>query len=147
MVDSATQFEVKGKIKPIPPRSEDSLFLKVIAKGNANFYFTIDRNKIKHFFFKKGDAAIEELHSYTYLYKEEGVNKGIYVSGGTRAVYDKRYKQQLLPAFKDCQSVFEDFADANVNFNKNALNRWFVKYNACPPSAEHGDEKLSGVSK
>jgi hypothetical protein len=139
LVDSANQFQVKGKNKPQPARIEDALFLKLIEKGRMNLYYGTDQRGMNHFFFvSKAGEELEELHSTTYLYKEEGVNRGIYVSGSTRAVYDRKFRQQLLSRFKDCPEVFQKFADASVNLTRSSLKKWIAKYNDCVRAGSAG---------
>ncbi|MBS1657263.1 MAG: hypothetical protein JST18_04105 [Bacteroidetes bacterium] len=138
LVDSANQFQVQGKNKPAPARIEDALFLKLIEKGRINFYYCTDQRGMNHFFVSKAGEEPEELHSATYLYKEEGVNRGIYVSGSTRAVYDRKFRQQLLSRFKDCPEVFQKFADASVNLTRSSLKKWIAKYNDCTRTGSAG---------
>ena len=146
-VDSTHAIDIFGKERKQPVLSADALFLMPLVKGKLNLYYSIDKNKIPHFFYCKEGNTPEELHHYQFIYHEEGVSRGIYVTQGSHMVDSKIYKQQMLSAFSDCESVFKTLATANIKFTKKDLRKWFEKYNSCAGASERTSESSNGVNK
>ncbi len=91
---------------------EQEVFLKVLVEGKASLYSYND-----NYFYSNDDSEIEQL-----IFKE-------YVNNEDKIAEFNRYKQQLWSDLK-CESINMGTIE-NVDFNKNELVRFFVKYNEC----------------
>lgn len=94
-----------------------SVFLKEVLTGSARLYQYTD-GEINQFFFKKNNDQIENL-----VYEK-------YVSEDDNKIYkDESYKSQLSEKL-NCNGL----SSKQVNYNKNSLISYFVKYNQCADS-------------
>lgn len=97
---------------------EEQLFLKVLVEGNANLYYYED-GSLNRFFFKTDTSNIKQL-IYKYYRAPEDPNI---------IRINDNYKRQLWNNLK-CQSISMKNVE-NIDYEKNDLVDFFIKYNKC----------------
>ncbi len=95
---------------------EQEVFLRVLIEGKASLY-SFENSKFKRFFYSLDDSKIEQL-----IFKE-------YLNDDRKISQNNMFKQQLLDDLK-CSTIKKQDAE-NVNYRKNELITFFVKYNEC----------------
>ncbi|MCK6617929.1 MAG: PorT family protein [Cyclobacteriaceae bacterium] len=97
-----------------PEWSRETLFLKIIADGQATLY-VYRTDGFTRFFYKMGDGEIEQL-----VYK-------VYYVNANQVAYNKTYLMQLQDALK-CKDIPENIT---VPYQATPLENLFKKYNKC----------------
>lgn len=109
-----------------PIFEEENLFLKVLVEGKANLYQYIDGN-LKRYFYNKEDSKVEQLVYKPYKTKNREVRK------------NEQFKTQLWNNLK-CPT-FKIKIVENLDYYKNELIDFFIKYNECNNSRYVNYEK------
>tara|TARA_B110000093_G_scaffold178365_1_gene216801 strand:+ start:96 stop:1283 length:1188 start_codon:yes stop_codon:yes gene_type:complete len=99
-----------------PIFKEEELFLKLLIEGKANLYLFKDGN-LNRYFFNRENSAIEQLVFKSYNASNNKIDK------------NNRFKNQLWNNLK-CPN-FKITKVENLNYKKNDLIDFFVKYNEC----------------
>lgn len=102
-----------------PEFIEETLFLKSLIEGKANLY-SYEEGKLSRFFFNVDDAEVTQL-----------IHKSYQASAGKIGKND-RYKQQLA-IYLQCESLGMKEVKS-IEYKKDALIKYFVKYNKCVDS-------------
>lgn len=103
-----------------PIFNEEQLFLKVLVEGKANLYFYQDKRLVR-FFYKTSTTNIEQLVFKSYIIEDNKIAE------------NKDYQRQLWLNLK-CQSISMKNVE-NVDYKKNDLVNFFIKYNECNNSS------------
>lgn len=99
-----------------PVWQKETLFLKVLAEGDATLYYYVGENTFK-FFYSTKTVPVEQL---VYIrYRNEADNQVIKENEG--------YKQQLYNNVRIEGMVVDDFR--NIEYKKNDLIKYFMKFN------------------
>ena len=99
-----------------PIFKEEELFLKVLVEGKANLYLFED-GSLRRYFFNKENTTIEQLVFKSYKTSNDKIGK------------NNRFKNQLWNNLK-CPN-FKITKVENLDYQKNDLIDFFVKYNEC----------------
>lgn len=99
-----------------PIFKEEELFLKVLVEGKANLYLFEDGG-LRRYFFNKENTTIEQLVFKSYKTSNDKIAK------------NNRFKNQLWNNLK-CPN-FKITKVENLDYQKNDLIDFFVKYNEC----------------
>jgi hypothetical protein len=134
-VDSAHLFVVPKDTVINPRKIRDTLFLKPLVKGATELFSGIDKNGMIHFFFRKNNDSLTELHYYSVQWSQKGTDVGIVQKMSYYKIEKDDYKQQMLAAFSDNKTIYEELAVAHVHYNKSAFIKWFSLYNSQNPIA------------
>lgn len=115
-IDRSSEYYNELSIHKNPLFNEEQLFLKVLVEGETNLYFYQDKGLVR-FFYKTSTSNIEQLVFKSYIIEDNkiGENKG--------------YQRQLWQNLK-CQSISMKNVE-NVDYKKNDLVNFFMKYNEC----------------
>jgi len=114
-IDRSSDRTNELKAISTPRFDEESLFLKVLLKGDANL-FIYENDAIRRFFSQKAGQNVEPL-----IYKR-------YLGKGNRIGTNSQYKQQLL-TFK-CNGVSIGNVD-RLRYVEDDLIDYFEEYNTC----------------
>ncbi|MGM0634909.1 MAG: tRNA modification GTPase [Bacteroidota bacterium] len=115
-IDRSSENLEKLSNQRAPEFEEEELFLKVLVEGKANLYEYTDNN-LRRFFYKKGDAELEQL-----VFKSFRVNQGTVSK-------NNRYRQQLLNELKCPKFTFNRVE--RVDYKKKNLIKYFTDYSEC----------------
>jgi hypothetical protein len=99
-----------------PEWQEKTILLNVLVEGDATLYRYKDAD-LSRFFFKKGNAKIQQLVFKNYL-TEDG-----------QLAENNEYRQQLYTSLV-CESISRKRV-SKLRHNRNALSQFFVDYNTC----------------
>ncbi len=99
-----------------PTFKEETLFLKVLIEGKANLYKYEDGN-LTRYFYNKENFSIEQLVYKSYKTENNKIGKNY------------KFKNQLWNDLK-CSTLKIDMAKS-LEYKKNDLINYFVKYNEC----------------
>jgi hypothetical protein len=102
-----------------PLFNKEELFLKVLIQGKANLYTYSDDNLTKYFY-NVDNSQVEQLIFIKYKTSENNIQTNQY------------YKQQLWLNLKCNGILMNDYN--RINFNKNDLVNFFIRYNECNQS-------------
>lgn len=97
--------------------SSDTLFLRLLIKGQASLYLYKDEKFRQHFFIKKNEMPIEEL-----VFRK-------YKDGENIVVTQRKYLNQLSFYFSDCSSKIK--ISEKLAYEQEALKSLFNEYNQC----------------
>jgi len=108
-----------------PDYIEDTVFLLLLASGDANLYYHHGRT-LKNFFYSINGRPIEPLVYKKYISQP--------VNFGTQSIKENKYYQQQLEKNLICDGTTT--AARNISYTENDLVNYFNKYNACTGSIE-----------
>jgi hypothetical protein len=98
---------------------EDTLFLKVLVRGNTSLYYAYDFKQ--HFFIQQGNGNLQELVVQRSVMKNNQGNPAV-------KTFD-RYKLQLNSITADCPSLKDRIK--KLAYTTKSLTSFIVDYNAC----------------
>lgn len=102
-----------------PIFEEEELFLKVLVEGKANLY-KYENESLRRYFYNKENSDVEQL-----VFKS-------YKTSNSKIAQNNNFRHQLGADLK-CQNItIRDIE--NVDYKKNELVNFFVKYNQCSDS-------------
>ncbi len=103
-----------------PIFKEETLFLKVLIEGKAGLYGYVNNNLIRYFY-NKENSSIEQLVYKSYEKENNEIGK------------NDRFKNQIWNDLK-CSTIKINMVE-NLEYKKNDLINYFVKYNECTDGA------------
>lgn len=109
-----------------PDYLDDTVFLLLMASGDANLYYHHGRT-LKNFFYSKNGGPLEPLVYKKYISQP--------VDFGTQSIKENKYYQQQLEKNLTCDGVIT--RARNVAYTANDLVNYFNNYNACTGSIEN----------
>lgn len=101
---------------PLPEFSEEQVFLKVLVEGSASLYL-FEKKNLTRFFYKTGDAPIEQLINKEYYIDVNHVGR------------NAGYRVQLYTRV-NCRNVSLASME-HLNYYKGELERYFINHNEC----------------
>ncbi|MEM7512149.1 MAG: outer membrane beta-barrel protein, partial [Bacteroidota bacterium] len=103
-----------------PVFRSDTVFLRMLVGGRANFYGLLEKGRW-HYFIEKQETPLEELILTRYISYREGEKV---------SAYDERYKRRLRNLFSDSEEIFAlvPLID-NAKYQEADLVHLFFKYN------------------
>ena len=119
-IDKSSEIISSLSTQKNPVFIKEQLFLKVLVEGKGSLYSYKKGNLIK-FFFTNESSNIEQLIFKSYKTSDYKIAK------------NNRFKQQLWTDLK-CSSI-EMKTLEDINYKKNELIRFFIKYNNCENEA------------
>ncbi|PXY43369.1 autotransporter outer membrane beta-barrel domain-containing protein [Flavobacterium hydrophilum] len=99
-----------------PVFNEEKLFLQVLIEGKAKL-FLFDGAGVRRFFYKIDDSEIKQLVYKPYLAHEDSI------------AHNNYFREQLYIDLK-CENIEQNEYE-KLNYKKNDLTRFFLKYNKC----------------
>lgn len=112
-----------------PEFSEETVFLKQLIQGKANLY-KYEEGSLIRYFYDVNNSEIEQLVHKRYLTEDKEIAE------------NNQYRQQLWANLR-CEAI--NMADINtLSCTKNALIKYFIKYNNCVNSEIINFEKSKG---
>jgi len=114
-----------------PDYIEETVFLKVLAEGDANLYYHQGKT-LKNFFYNKNDGPIEPLVYKKYISQP--------LDFGTQSIKENKYYQQQLERSLTCEGMTS--RPRSTQYTANDLITYFNAYNACT-----GNVKNPGISQ
>jgi hypothetical protein len=102
-----------------PLWKEETIFLKILAKGNATLYSYTDEN-INRYFYDTKTIPTEQLIYVQYSQSDDA-------EGGVKIIENNEYKQQLYKNVSSGNTTDKDIL--NLQYKKNDLISYFTKYN------------------
>lgn len=102
-----------------PVFNDEKLFLQVLIEGKATLFLFEDAS-VRRFFYKVNDSEIKQLVYKPYLAHEDSI------------AHNNYFREQLYINLK-CENIEQNEYE-KLNYKKNDLTRFFLKYNKCDNS-------------
>src|SRR5690606_9892664 len=118
-----------------PDYIEDTVFLLLLASGDANLYYHHGKT-LKNFFYSKNSGPIEPLVYKKYISQP--------LNFGTQSIKENKYFQQQLEKGLTCDG-FTALA-RNLSYRVTDLVNYFNEYNSCTGSITSFAEPKSTTS-
>ena len=121
-IDRSNESEANSEINysRYPVFTEEILFLKTLISGKASLFSYVD-GSLNRFFFTVDKSNAEQLVYKTYYQDNTNIQQNV------------QYKQQLLNSLK-CDGISKGDIE-NLEYQKDKLINYFLKYNNCFSSA------------
>lgn len=116
-MDRSSKFIENMSTDKDPVFKEEILLLKVLIEGKASLYM-YDEGSLTRFFYKINDTEIKQLVYKPYL-----------INGNSSIAKNNYFREQLFLDLK-CDNILQREYE-NLNYNRSALLKFFIKYNKC----------------
>lgn len=114
------------KLNPESKLVEDTVFLKVLVKGEVSLFHLFDQQGKEHFFIQK-DGEIKELILRKYFKKDNPKTESTFVKNYLQT--SRKYRGQLAYLLSDCDKV--QAAIQKADYKTKPLQKIILNYNKC----------------